>query len=90
MKWLDASFEDEFNVPQEYAVLIYDVRRAAVSVPFTFIVVEADVVFFSNAYFEFADKGPVGAQHGSLPNLPTIFASLLNGRLKTVFLKFCA
>ena len=90
MKWLDTSFEDEFNIPQEYGVLIYDVRRAAVSVPFTFIVVEADVVFFSNAYFEFVDKDPVGAQHGSLPNLPKIFASHLNDRSKIAFLEFCA
>ena len=29
----DPSFADEFNVPQEYAVLVFDVRRAAVSLP---------------------------------------------------------
>ena len=28
------SFADKFNVPQEYAVLAFDVRRAAVSLPF--------------------------------------------------------
>ena len=30
----DPSFTDEFNVFQEYAVLVIDVRRAAVSLPF--------------------------------------------------------
>ena len=30
----DPSFADEFNVPQEDAVLVFDVRRAAVSLPF--------------------------------------------------------
>ena len=39
----DPSFADEFNVPQEDAVLVFDVRRAAVSLP------------FSSACFEFAN-----------------------------------
>ena len=30
----DPLFADEFNIPQEYTVLIFDVRRAAVSLPF--------------------------------------------------------
>ena len=30
----DPSFADEFNVRQEYAVLVFDVRRAVVSLPF--------------------------------------------------------
>ena len=30
----DPSFADKFNVPQEDAVLVFDVRRAAVSLPF--------------------------------------------------------
>ena len=30
----DPSFVDEFNVLQEGAVLVFDVRRAAVSLPF--------------------------------------------------------
>ena len=30
----EPSFADEFNVPQECAVLVLDVRRAAVSLPF--------------------------------------------------------
>ena len=29
----DPSFADEFDVPQEDAVLVFDVRRAAVSLP---------------------------------------------------------
>ena len=31
---MSSTFADEFNVPQEYAVLVFDVRRAAVSLPF--------------------------------------------------------
>ena len=30
----DLSFADEFNVPQAYAVLVFDVRRASMSLPF--------------------------------------------------------
>ena len=30
----DPSFADEFNVPQEYAVLVFEVHRAPVSLPF--------------------------------------------------------
>ena len=30
----DLSFADEFNAPQEYAALVFNVRRAAVSLPF--------------------------------------------------------
>ena len=56
----DPSFADKFNVPQEYAVLVFDVRRAAVSLPFQVhrlkVLVEAGLVAFSIACFEFADK----------------------------------
>ena len=30
----DPLFADEFNVPQKYAVLVFNARRAAVSLPF--------------------------------------------------------
>ena len=56
----DPSFADEFNVPQEYAVLAFDLRRAAVSLPFQVhhlkVLVEAGLVAFSSACFEFADE----------------------------------
>ena len=56
----DPSFADEFNVPQEDAVLVFDVRRAAASLPFQVhrfkVFVEAGLVAFSIACFEFADK----------------------------------
>ena len=73
----DPSFADKFNVPQEYAVLVFNVRRAAVSPPFQVhrlqMLIGAGLIAFSNACFEFADEGPEEAQHGSLANLPKIF-----------------
>ena len=70
----DPSFADEFNVPQEDAVLVFDVRRAAVSLPFQVrrlnVLFEAGLVAFSSACFEFANEVPKEAQHGSLAHLP--------------------
>ena len=47
------SFADEFNVPQEHAVLVFDVRRAVVLLPFQVhrikVLVEADMDAFSSA-----------------------------------------
>ena len=58
----DPSFADEFNVPQEDAVLGFDVRRAAISLPFQVqrlkVLVEAGLVAFSSACFEFANEVP--------------------------------
>ena len=58
----DSSFADKFNVPQEDAVLVFDVRLAAVSLPFQVhhlkVLVEAGLVAFSSACFEFADEVP--------------------------------
>ena len=49
----DPSFADKLNVPQEDAVLVFDVRRAAVSLPFQVyrlkVLVEAGLVAFSSA-----------------------------------------
>ena len=77
MKPPDPSFADEFNVPQEYTVLVFDVRQAVVSLPFQIrrleMLVEAGLVAFSSACLEFADEVPEEAQHGSLANLPEIF-----------------
>ena len=73
----DPSFADEFNVPHEDAVLVFDVRRAAVSLPFQVhrlkVLVEADLVAYSSAGSEFADEVPKEAQHGSLAHLPKFF-----------------
>ena len=76
----DPSFVDEFNVPQEYAVLVFDVRRATASLPFRVhrlkVLVEASLVAFSSACFEFANKVPKKAQHGSLAHLPKGFPAI--------------
>ena len=73
----DPSFTDEFNVPQEDAVLVFDVRRAAVSLPFQVhrlkMLVEAGLVAFLIACFEFADEVPKEAQHGSFAHLPKFY-----------------
>ena len=74
------SFADEFNIPQEYAVLVFDVRRAAVSLPLQVyrlkVLVEAGLVAFSSACFEFADEVLEEAQHGSLAHLSNIFPAI--------------
>ena len=48
------SFADEFNVPQEVIVLVFDVHRAAVSLPFQVhpleVLVEAGLVIFSSVW----------------------------------------
>ena len=90
----DTSFADEFNVPQEYAVLVLDVRRPAVSLPFQVhrlkLPEKAGRVAFSSACFEFADKVPKEAQHGSLAHLPKFFSSRLHGLSKVAAMGFCA
>ena len=89
----DPSFVDEFNVPQEYAVLVFDVRRAAVSFLFQVhrlkVLIEAGLVAFSSACFEFADEVSKEAQHGSLAHLPTIFSSHLHGLSKVAAVGLC-
>ena len=58
----DSSFADEFNVPQKDAVFVFDVRRAAVSLPFKVhrlkVLVGAGLVALSIVCFEFADEAP--------------------------------
>ena len=82
----DPSFADEFNVPQEDAVLVFDVRRAAVSLPFQVhhlkVLVEAGLVASSITCFEFADEVPKEAQHGSLAHLPKVFSNHFHGLSK--------
>ena len=69
----EPSFADEFNVSQEYAVLVCDLRLAAVSLPFRvcchYIYLGAGLIAFSDAYYDFSDKSPEEAQYGSLANL---------------------
>ena len=90
----DLSFADEFNVPQEDAVLVFDVRRAAISLPFQGhrlkVLVEAGLVAFSSAFFEFAKEVSKEAQHGSLAHLPKVFSSHLRGLSKVAVVGFCA
>ena len=78
MEPLYPSFADEFNVLQGDAILVFDVRRAAVSLPFQVhrlkVLVEAGLVAFSSACFEFANEVPNEAQHGSLAHLPIFFS----------------
>ena len=73
----DPSFANVFSVPQEDAILVFDVRRAAVSFPFQVhrlkVLVKAGLVAFSSACFELADEVPKKAQHGSLAHLPEGF-----------------
>ena len=68
---------DEFNVPHEYAVIVFDVRQAAVSLPFQAPrlkgLTEGGLVAFSSACYESADEVPQEAQHGSLVLIPKIF-----------------
>ena len=87
------SFTDEFNVPQEDAVLVFDVRRAVVLLPFQVhrlkVLVEVGLVAFSSACFEFADEVPKEAQHGSLAHLPKVLSSHLHGLSNAVAVGFC-
>ena len=90
----DPSFADEFNVPQECAVLVFDVREAAVSLPFQVhrlkVFVEAGLVAFSSVCFEFADEVLKEAQHGSLAHLPKVCFSHLHGLSMVAVMVFCA
>ena len=58
----DPSCTDAFSVPQEYAVLVFYLRRVAVSLPFQVhrrkVLIEAGLVAFLSACFEFADEVP--------------------------------
>ena len=76
MELLDSTFADEFNVSRQDAFSVFDVRRAAVSLPLQAhrlkVFVEAGLVTFSRARFEFADGVSKNAQHGSLAHLPKV------------------
>ena len=87
------SFADEFSGSQEYAVLVLDVRRAVVSLPFQVcrlhVLIKAGLIAFSNASFEFAYEILEETQHGSLTNLPKLFANHLHGLSKVAIVEFC-
>ena len=93
MEQPDSSFANEFNVPQKDAVLVFNVRRAAVSLPFQVhhlkVLIEAGLVAFSCACSKFADEVPKEAQHGSLAHLPKVFPSHLHGLPKAAVVGFC-
>ena len=90
----DPSFADAFNVPQEDAVLVYDVCLAAASLAFQVhhlkVLVEAGLIAFSSACFEIAKEVPKEAQHDSLAHLPKFFSSYLRGLSKIAIVGFCA
>ena len=94
MELPDPSFADGFNVSQEHVVLVFDVDQAAVSLPFRAyhfqVLVEAGLIAFPNACFWFADAGSEEARHGSLANLPKLFASHLHDLSKVDVVGFCA
>ena len=94
MEQPDPSFADEFNVPQEDAVLVFDVHGAAVSLPFQVhrlkVLVEAGLVASSSACFEFENEVPKEAQHGSLAHLPIVFFSHVHDLSKVAVVGFCA
>ena len=81
-------------VSQEYAVLVFDVRRAAVLLPFQIhrlqVLVEAGLIAFPIACFEFADEVPEQAQHGSLVIISKIFVSHLRDLSKVALVGFRA
>ena len=54
------------------------------------VLIEAGLVAFSSACFEFADEVPNEAQHGSLAHLPKIFSNHLHGLSKVAAVGFCA
>ena len=51
--------------------------------------VEAGLIAFSNACFEFENEDPEVAQHGSLANFPKILASHLHRLPKVIVVEFC-
>ena len=81
MEQPDPSFADEFNVPWEDVGLVFDVRRAAVSLPLQThrlkVLVEAGLIAFSSARFEFPNEVLNDAQHGSPAHLPKVFIAIL-------------
>ena len=88
------SFADEFNAPHKYALLVCDVRRAVASLLFQVrhfkMLVEAGLVAFSSACFEFSDEVREEVQNGSVAHLQKVFLSHLYGLSKIAGVGFCA
>ena len=94
MELPDPSFADESNVPQEDAVLVFDVRQAAVSRPFQVhrlkVLVEAGLVAFSSTCFEFADEVPKKLSTAALRTFRSFFCSHLHDLSKVAVVGFCS
>ena len=67
---------------------------SAVLLPFQIhrlkVLVEAGLVAFSSACFEFANEVPKEAPHSSLAHLPKVFSSHLHDLSKVVVVRLCA
>ena len=76
----DPSFADEFNVPQEYAVLVFDARRAEISLSFQihrlWMLIKAGLVVFSSVCFMFADKVQNKLSTAALRTFRSFFPSI--------------
>ena len=91
MELPDPSFADEFNISPEYAVFIFNVRRAVVSIP---VHVHLDAYrsqtdHLLECLFRIVDEGPDEVQYGNLANLPNVFASYLDDLWKVGVVAFC-
>ena len=90
----DSSFTDEFNVPQEDAVLVFDVLRAAVSLPFQVqclkVLVEAGMVTFSSARIRVCGRSPRRSSARQLCAPSEFVSSHLHGLSKVCAVGFCA
>lgn len=80
------SFADEFSIPQQVIVLVFDKLRAAVSFLFKVyrrdMLVEPAHVVFPDASLESASVGPEEAQHSRLDNFRQILVGFLCGLSK--------
>ena len=83
----DLSFADEFNVPQEYVVLVFDVRRAAASFPFP---IRRLLDVCRSRPGRLLERVFRVCGLNSLANLPKIFSSHLHGLSKVAVVGFCA
>ena len=94
MELTDHAFAEDFNVSQEYAVLVVDVRRATVSLSFRSnhlqVLITAGLVVFLNACFEFADEGQELTQQVILTSLTNIFSRHLHGLPKVADVRLLA
>ena len=73
----DPSSADEFNVLQDDVVLVFDVRRDVVSLPFQVhrlkVLIEAGLVAFSSTCFIFADEVPKKLSTAALRTFRSFF-----------------